>query len=160
MSDRALLTGFLMLWLKQCVVPMLPHKVIVADVVYPAVLLAYGKFITLLPAMVARIQSGLRTLAKSFCQVEAIVDAEGHPVMDSNGRPLVKTPSPRVKLPYTYLIAWYVIHCPSLMMTVSASEGFTPYVQRLKNSGRLQYYMLYIRKTILNGSNYQLDRCP
>jgi len=23
----------------------------------------------------------------------------------------------------------------------------------------LQYYMFYIRKTILNGGNYQLDRC-
>jgi len=33
MSNRALLAGFLILWLKQCVVPMLPHKVIVADVV-------------------------------------------------------------------------------------------------------------------------------
>jgi len=36
-SDRALLAGFLMLWLKRCVVPTLPHEVIVADVVYPAV---------------------------------------------------------------------------------------------------------------------------
>jgi len=47
MSDRALLAGFLMLWLKRCVVPTLPHEVIVADVVYPAVLLAYGKSISL-----------------------------------------------------------------------------------------------------------------
>ena len=44
-SDRALLAGFLMLWLKRCVVPTLPHEVIVADVVYLAVLLAYGKSI-------------------------------------------------------------------------------------------------------------------
>ena len=36
-SDRALLAGFLMLWLKQCIVPALPYEVIVADVVYPAV---------------------------------------------------------------------------------------------------------------------------
>jgi len=32
-SDRALLAGFLMLWLKRCVVPTLPHEVIIADVV-------------------------------------------------------------------------------------------------------------------------------
>ena len=44
-------------------------------------------------------------------------------------------------------------------MAMSASEGFTPYVQRLKNSGWLQYYMFYIQKTILIGNNYQLDRC-
>jgi len=49
MSDRALLAGFLILWLKRCVVPTLLHEVIVADVVYPAVLLAYGKSISLLP---------------------------------------------------------------------------------------------------------------
>ena len=82
MSDRALLVGFLMLWLKRCVVLTLPHEVIVADVVYPTVLLAHGKSIALLPAMVAGIQSGLRALVKSFCQVEAIVDAEGHPITE------------------------------------------------------------------------------
>jgi len=74
-SDRALLAGFLMLWLKHCVVPTLPHKVIVANVMYPTVLLAHGKSISVLSAMVADIQSGLRVLAKSLCQVEAIVDS-------------------------------------------------------------------------------------
>ena len=50
-SDRALLAGFHMLWFKCCVVPTLPHEVIVVDVAYPAVLLAYGKSIALLPAI-------------------------------------------------------------------------------------------------------------
>jgi len=57
-SDRTLLAGFLMLWLKRCVVSMLPHEVIVADVVYPTVLLAYEKSIALLPAMIVGTQSG------------------------------------------------------------------------------------------------------
>ena len=83
-----------MLWLKRCVVPTLPHEVIIADVVYPAVLLAYGKSIALLPAMVAEIQSGLRALVKSLCQVEAIVDSEGRTEVDSERRSRVKT-SPR-----------------------------------------------------------------
>ena len=99
MSDWALLVGFLMLWLKRCVVPTLPQEVIIADVVYPTILLAHGNSIALLLVMVARIQSGLRALAKSFLHVKAIVDAEGHPITDSNGHPLVKTPSPRVELP-------------------------------------------------------------
>jgi len=43
MSDRALLAGFLMLWLKRCAVLTLPHEVIVADMVYPTALLAHGK---------------------------------------------------------------------------------------------------------------------
>ena len=93
-----------MLWLTRCVVPMLSHEVIIADVVYLTVLLAHRKSIALLPVMVPRIQSGVHALAKSFCQVEAVVDAEGHSVTDSNGHPLVKTPSLRVKLPYTYLM--------------------------------------------------------
>jgi len=84
---------------------MCPHEVVVADVVYPAVLLAHEKSIALLPAMVAGIQSGLWALTKSFCQVEAIVDVKGNPVKDSNSHPLVKTPSPRAELPYTYLMA-------------------------------------------------------
>jgi len=87
--------------------------------------------------MVAGIQSGLHALTKSFCQVKAIVDAKGNPVKDSNGHPLVKTPSPRVELPCTYLMARYVIHCPSLMTVVSTSEGFIPFVQRLESSSWL-----------------------
>jgi len=56
------------------------------------------------------------------------VDAEGNPVIDSNSHPLVKTPNPRVVLPYTYLMAWYVMNCPSLMTAVYSSEGFIPFV--------------------------------
>ena len=63
-----------MLWLKRCLVSTLPHEVIVADVVYPAVLLVDGKSISLFQAMIAGIQSGLRVLTKNLCQVEAIVD--------------------------------------------------------------------------------------
>jgi len=62
-SSRALLVGFLMLWLKQCVVLTLSYEVIVADVVYPAVLLAFGQNISLLTAMKGCIQSGLRAFA-------------------------------------------------------------------------------------------------
>jgi len=76
-----------MLWLKRCVVLTLPHEVIVADVVYPAVLLAHQKSISLLPTMVAVIQSGLRALAKKLCQVEAVVDSKGRPAVNSEGRP-------------------------------------------------------------------------
>jgi len=58
-SDRALLAGFLMLWLKRCVMPILPHEVIVADVAYPTVLLAHGRSLSLLFAMIDCLQSGL-----------------------------------------------------------------------------------------------------
>jgi len=112
-----------MLWLKRCMVPTLPHKVIIANVVYLAVLLAYGKSISLLPTMVADIQSGLQVLTKSLCQVEAITNSQGRPVVDSEGRLEVKTLNPRVELPYTYLMAWTSCIAPSLMTAVSPSEA-------------------------------------
>ena len=84
--------------------------------------------------MVARIQSELRALVKSLCQVEAIVDSEGRPVVDSEGSPRVKTPNLRIELPYMYLMAWYIMHYPSLMTAVPSFIGFIPFVQKLKNS--------------------------
>ena len=51
-SNRALLAGFLMLWLKRYVMPILTHKAIIVDVVYSAILLAYGWSLNLLSTMV------------------------------------------------------------------------------------------------------------
>ena len=82
-------------------VPTLPHEVIVADVVYPAVLLAYGRPIALLPAMAAGIQSRLRALTQNLCKVEKTVDSQGKAIVDSEGRLTAKRPNPRVELPYT-----------------------------------------------------------
>jgi len=158
-SDRALLAGFLMLWLKRCVVPTLPHEVIVADVVYPAVLLAHGNPIALLPTVVAGIQSGLRALAKSFCEPPKTVDSEGKPLTDAEGNPVVKHPNPRVELPYTYLMAWYVMHCPSLMTAVRWKEDSVPFIQRLEGSRWEDPYIYYIRKRLSAPANYQLNRC-
>jgi len=39
-SNRALLAEFLMLWLKRCVMLILPHEAIITYMVYPAVMLA------------------------------------------------------------------------------------------------------------------------
>ena len=58
-SNRALLAGFLMLWLKKCVVPTLPYKVIIVDVACAAILLAYNWFLGLLPTMAGYPQRGL-----------------------------------------------------------------------------------------------------
>ena len=58
-SDKALLARFLMLWLKRCVMPTLPHKVIIADMIYPAILLVHGLPLSLLSVMVGYLQSGL-----------------------------------------------------------------------------------------------------
>jgi len=67
-------------------------------------------------------------------QSRAIVGDEGNVLIDQNGDPEVKVPNPRVELPYTYLVAWYVMHCPSLMTVVHASEDFVPFLQELEHS--------------------------
>jgi len=109
-SNKALLAGFLMLWLKRCVMPTLPHKVIVANVVYPAVLLAFSQSIALLSMIVGCIQSRLQALTKTFCKVEALVDANSNALTDQHGNLEVKVPNFRIELLYTYLVAWYVMH--------------------------------------------------
>jgi len=74
-----------MLWLKRCIVPKLSHEVLVADVVYPTVLLSYGRSFSMLLAMVGCLQSGLRVLIKRFYHVEAFEDDEGNVIIDKNG---------------------------------------------------------------------------
>ena len=51
-SDRALLAWFLMFWLKRYIMPTLPYKVIIADVAYPAILLACGGTLSMFSVMV------------------------------------------------------------------------------------------------------------
>ena len=136
------------MWLKRCVVPTLPHEVIVTDVVYPAILLAHGRSLGLPPAMVGCLQNGFRVLCQSFCNVVVEEDKEGNVVVGPDGKPKVKTPNPHVELPYTYLMAWYVMHCPSLMSTVQSSEDSMPFVQRLERSSWSGWYMLMIRQIL------------
>lgn len=59
LSDLALLAGFLMPWLKCCVVPTAPKAIGVA---YPAVLLTHEHPLSLLLAMVCDVRNGLRIL--------------------------------------------------------------------------------------------------
>ena len=61
-SNRALLAGLLMLWLKQCVVFTLPHEVLVADVGYPTILLVFR----LVPAMAGCLQAGFEFFVEVF----------------------------------------------------------------------------------------------
>ena len=124
--------------------------------VYPAVLLAFGWGIALLPMMVGCIQSGLRALTKTFCKVKVLVDAKGNVLTDQHGDPEVKVPNPRVELLYTNLVAWYVMHCPSLMTFAYTSEDFELFLQKLEYSSWQHSYIFYIRKAIQSDSNYKL----
>src|SRR3954467_7689926 len=118
-SDRALMAGFLMIWLKRCI---LPAEKIGADVVLPAVLLCFNHSIAILPALMAGIHRGLRDLVNSFTGLhkkapqpktrksqrssQGSTRIAGEEV--ETGTTLRKA-IPRVEMVYTHLMAWFVM---------------------------------------------------
>ena len=70
LSRRAVLAGFLSIWLKKCVVPLLPRDCISPIALFPAVLLVFGRRLGLLPAMICSIKRGLQILSDSYCHVD------------------------------------------------------------------------------------------
>jgi len=109
--------------------------------------------------MVSCIQSGLRSLTSQFCNVIVEVDEYGEDVLDRNGDPKRSTPKPRVELPYTYLVAWFVMHCPALMSAIPSYGVNVPFVQKLEGSVWLGLYSAAIRRTLQSSANYHLFRC-
>ena len=154
-SEKALLAGYLMLWLKRCVVPSSTNfDMLVAEVIYPAVCLAYGRPYSLLTAMIACTQSGLRKLTHALCLTRVSSDGEGGEI--------VWSPNPRVGLPYTYLMAWFVLHCPGLMNAPEAiREDLTvPFLQRLEMSSWTHSNIVEMRKTLRQHANFTFYRTP
>lgn len=119
---------------------------IAIDFVYPAVLLAHDQSLRLLPAMICSLQNGLRELHTKFYKVQTVIN--------DKGEVSYKTSNPRVELPYTYLMAWFVLHCPNLMTASSSKDSAhlpyveryenSPYVERYENSDWTSYYMSVI----------------
>ncbi|XP_020272747.1 uncharacterized protein LOC109847926 [Asparagus officinalis] len=118
-SPTALLAGFLALWLKRCVVPHQSADAMPMEVLYPAVQLATGRKLSLLPAMVADIHSGLRQLISAFTQEKK--------------KPSASLSVPKLELPYTYLMAWLVLHRPDLMEAPDTVDLSVPLLQNLEN---------------------------
>lgn len=82
--EKALFAGFLMIWLKKCVVPMHPHEMVLPAVAMPVVQLLTQYRVALLPALTVNLPYGLRQLVVEF---------------------LKGTANSREELPYTYLMA-------------------------------------------------------
>jgi len=78
-------------------------------VLLPAVQLVYGRALGLLPAVVCSIQHGLQMLVKVFRKEGTTKKGKRELVLPHDG------PSPRVELPCTYLMAWFAMHCPTLI---------------------------------------------
>jgi len=78
-------------------------------------------------------------------------DKEGNVVVGLDGEPQMKTQNPRVELPYTYFMTWYIMYlmyCLSLISAVLSSEDFMPFIQRLERSSWNGWYMPMIRQIL------------
>jgi len=77
----------------------------------------------LVPAMVGCLQDRFQVLCQYFCIVVVEKDKEGNAVISLDDEPKMKRPNSHVELSYTYFMAWYDMHCPSLISTVQSSEN-------------------------------------
>ena len=84
------------------------------------------------------------------------IDEFGEDVLDDKMEPKKTTPKPRVELPYTYLVARFVMHCPALMSAVKEHAEGVPFVQRLERSTWSGNYSVVIRRILQSSANYQL----
>src|SRR4051812_16338263 len=158
LSDRALMAGFLMIWLKRCI---LPAEKISADVVLPAVLLCFNHSIALLPALMAGIHRGLRDLVNSFMGLHKKTpqprtrksqrSSQGSPGI---AREEVETGTSlrkailRVEMAYTHLMAWFVMHCPCLMDIPHNPSLCVPFLQRLEGCSWAHSYLPKVREVL------------
>ena len=76
-SRKALLAGFLTVWLKRCVVPSSSGDVIHPTVLLPAIRLVHGSSLGFFSAMVCCIQRGLRGLTEAFYRPPATKRGNG-----------------------------------------------------------------------------------
>ncbi|ONK80915.1 uncharacterized protein A4U43_C01F23170 [Asparagus officinalis] len=113
-----LLAGYLAIWLKKCVVPYQSSDVLPPEVLFPAVLLAHRKNLCLLPAITAGIYRGLRQIVSGFTQ--------------ENPSP-TQIPLTKVELPYTYLMAWLVLHRSDMMWAPTSVDLSLPFLQIIEN---------------------------
>ena len=153
-SRKALLVGFLSVWLKKCVVLSPPHDGILSWVLLPAVQLAHGKYLGLLPAMVCSTQRSLRALTEAFCRPLATKRGKWQ-VLPPDG------PCPRVEIPYTYLMVWFALHCPAIIHPGEEppeGERFA-HLRRFEKSQWLRSYIVGVRKLVHRYNPYSIYRC-
>lgn len=122
-----------MIWLKKCVAPSHPHEVVLPIVVVPATQLVGHRPITLLLAMMANIHYGLGQLVIEFLKAAS---------------------NPCVELPYSYLMVWFVLHCPALMEPPQAAIG--SFMLKLEDLAWTHEYHYNIRWILRNPSAYEM----
>ncbi|ONK80867.1 uncharacterized protein A4U43_C01F22640 [Asparagus officinalis] len=140
-----LLAGYIAIWLKKCVVPYQSGDALPLEVLYPAVQLAYKKERSLLPVMVANIHRGLRQISSAFTRKESESPTQ--------------IPTIKVELPYTYLMAWFVLHRSDMMSVPNATYHSVPLLQLLKNGEWEGRGFPDIRKQLQVHKSWALSTC-
>ena len=138
MTSRARFDGFLSIWLAKCVVP--TREAVTVGALLPATHLACGVRIALVPAIIANIQHGLREMAASY--------------LKDSSKP------PRARFAYTFLVSWYVPHCPAMMTLMPSLDLTTPFVESVAACLWTTSQRPEIRQLLSRPENYQLYRCP
>src|SRR4051812_16108060 len=138
MTSQARLAGFLSIWLGKCVVP--TREAATVGVLLPAARLACGVRIALVPAIIANIQHRLREVSTAFLANSS-------------------TP-PRARLAYTYLVAWYVLHCPALMTPTPSLDLTIPFIGSVAKCFWTLSQRPEIHQLLSRSENYQLCSCP
>ena len=123
--------------------------VIHPTVLFPAVRLVHGRSLGLLPAMVCCIQRGLRALMEAFCRPPTTKRGKGT-ILPCDG------PNPRMGLPYTYLMAWFALHCPSIIQAgEEPPEGVRmALLRRFEGCSWSKTYVAAVRKLLCRHDVY------
>lgn len=91
--------------------------------------------------MVSKLQNNLWEHTIEFFQ-------DGKKKKKSKGNDLddeVLTPNPRAELPYTYLKAWFMMHCPNLMTSRMEDSNESSFIQIQERCDWSNHYMRVIR---------------
>ena len=70
-------------------------------------------------------------------------------------------PSPRVELPYAYLLAWFTLHCPVLIQPGKEHPEGECYahLHRFQNSQWVGQYLTGVRRMVSFKESYSLFHC-
>lgn len=135
-----------MFWLKKCVMSLPLIEAILVDIVYPVVLLAHKRPLSLLPMIFCCLQLGLCICSTQFCKVKEITN---------KGVTSCKTPNCHIEMPHL-TDSMVCVALSQLMSTPSFSISVNiPYMEWYKCSIWNNYYKTRIRK-IINHQNYHI----
>ena len=154
MSQKALLAGFLSVWLKRCVVSSPSSDVVLPTALLLVVRLIHSRSLGLLLAMVYCIQQGLRALTEAFCR--SLTTKRGKDtILPRDGL------NPRIGFSYTYLMAWFVLHCSAIIQAgKEPPEGVRmAHLRRFEGSSWPRIYVAAVRKLLCGHDVYSLFQC-